>query len=86
MLSENEKREYVEQAHIRFQTGQSEVVTKSIGNSSKKNPNYIGQWRENHQNCQREWRKRHPSYGREWRKQHPNYIKERRVQREENEP
>ena len=76
MLTENEKKEYVKQANIRWRTRQTEAFKKTIGKWSVNHPNYMKEWSNNHPNYMKEWRKIHPNYKKEWSNNHPNYKKE----------
>ena len=78
MLTENEKKEYVKQANIRWRTRQTEAFKKTIGKWSVNHPNYKKEWSKNHPNYMKEWRNNHPNYKKEWNEKHPNYKKERK--------
>ena len=62
MPTENEKKEHVKQANIRWRTIDPEAFKKTID-----------KWRKNHPNYMREWSKNHPNYKKEWNNRHPNY-------------
>jgi len=69
MLTENEKKEHIKQANIRWRTRQPEAFKKSIGKWNRKHPNYMKEWNKKHPNHKKDYLK-------EWNKKHPNYMKD----------
>jgi hypothetical protein len=69
VLIENDKKESVRQADMRWRTRQPEVFKKVIGKWGEKHPNYKKDY-------MKEWHEKHPNYGKEWNEKHPNYKKD----------
>jgi len=80
VLIENDKKESVRQADMRWRTRQPEVFKKVIGKWGEKHPNYrkdyMKEWNEKHPNYEKEWNEKHPNYEKEWNEKHPNYKKD----------
>jgi hypothetical protein len=80
MLTENEKKEHIKQANIRWRTRQPEAFKKTIGKWNRKHPNYMKEWNKKHPNYLKEWKSRNKEKQRQyreiWNKKHPNYMKD----------